>query len=64
MADGNEALRSDGLTLEQIAAKLKVSKERIRQIEHRALMKCRRWAEKHGYKFEDLTSVWGRLDWE
>ena len=64
MADGNELLRNNGLTLEEIGRELGVTRERARQIELQALRKCRRWAEKHGYKFEDLTSVWGRLDWE
>ena len=64
MADGNEALRSDGLTLEQIAAKLGVSKERARQLEFRAIRKCREWCQRNNFSFEDLTSVWSVPDWD
>lgn len=54
MANGSEELRRDGCTLEEVARELGVSRERIRQIEHSALRKARRWAEKHGYRPEDL----------
>ena len=54
MANGSEELRRDGCTLEEVARELGVSRERARQIEMRALRKCRRWAEKHGYLAEDL----------
>ena len=54
MANGSEELRRDGLTLEEVARELGVSRERIRQIEHSALRKAMRWAEKHGYRLEDL----------
>lgn len=54
MADGSEWFRSEGKTCEEVAAELGVSRERARQIEMRALRKCRRWAEKHGYLAEDL----------
>ena len=61
MADGNEALRNDGLTLEQIAVVLKVSKERVRQLEVRALRKARAWCERNGFKPEDLLRFDERL---
>ena len=64
MADGNELLRNNGCTLEEIGRELGVTRERARQIELQALRKCRRWCERNGFQFEDLTSVWGRLDWE
>lgn len=48
-------LREDGFTLEEIAAELGVSKERVRQIERTALRKCRRWCRRHGWRFEDLV---------
>jgi RNA polymerase sigma-32 factor len=35
-------LREDGATLEQLGRALGVSKERVRQLEHRALQKLRR----------------------
>lgn len=54
MANGNEALRSAGLTLEQIAREMNVTRERVRQIEVAALRKCRRWAERNGYCLEDI----------
>lgn len=64
MANGSEELRTDGVTLEEVGKALGVTRERARQIEHSALRKARRWCERNGYKFEDLTSVWGQLDWE
>ena len=68
MANGTEELRTDGLTLEQIAREFGVTRERIRQIEVSALRKCRRWCERNGYQFEDLTTAWPqpervRRDW-
>ena len=54
MADGSEWFRSEGKTCEEIAAALGVSKERIRQLEVRAIRKCRQWCERHGYRAEDL----------
>ena len=54
MADGNEWFRSEGKTCEEIAAELGVSRERIRQLEFRAIRKCRAWCERHGYQPEDL----------
>ncbi len=47
-------LRDNGVTLEEIGQILGVSIERVRQIEVAALMKCRRWANRHGYRLEDL----------
>lgn len=64
MANGTEELRTDGCTLEEVGKALGVTRERARQIELQALRKCRRWCERNGFQFEDLTSVWGRLDWE
>ncbi len=58
MADGNEQLRDNGMTLEAIAKEFGVTRERIRQIEHSALRKARRWCQRNGYSFEDLCSVW------
>lgn len=54
MANGNEELRDNGMTLEAIARELGVTRERIRQIEVAALRKCRRWCERYGYRIEDL----------
>ena len=54
MADGNEWFRSEGKTCEEVAAELGVSRERIRQLEFRAIRKCREWCERHGYQPEDL----------
>ena len=66
--DGAERLREDGLTCEQIAAELGVSRVRVQQLERQALRKARRWCEAHGLAFEDLTSAWPqpervRRDW-
>lgn len=41
-------------TLDELAAELDVSRERIRQIEAAALKKCRAWCFKNGYRLEDL----------
>lgn len=54
MADGSEELRRDGVTLEEVGKALGVTRERARQIEHSALRKCRRWAERNGYCLEDI----------
>lgn len=54
MANGNEDLRRDGMTLEEVGKALGVTRERIRQIEVAALRKCRRWCERNGWRFEDL----------
>ena len=54
MADGSEWFRSEGKTCEEIAVALGVSKERIRQLEVRAIRKCREWCERHGYRPEDI----------
>ena len=51
-------LRDDGLTLEEVAAELGVSVERARQIELAALRKCRRWCQRHGWRYEDLVTAW------
>ena len=61
--DGAERLREDGLTCEQIAAELGVSRVRVQQLERQALRKARRWCEAHGLAFEDLTSAWPRPEW-
>jgi DNA-directed RNA polymerase sigma subunit (sigma70/sigma32) len=42
-------------TLEAIALELGVSKERVRQIQNRALQKCRAWCRLHGYEPRDLN---------
>ncbi len=39
-------LQDDGATLEELGRKLGVSKERVRQLEHRALMKIRESIER------------------
>ncbi len=41
-------------SLEEIATKLGLTRERVRQIEFAALRKCRRWAMSNGYEVEDL----------
>ena len=60
----NTQLREDGLTLEEVAAELGVSPERARQIEMRALRKCRQWCQRHGWQFEDLVPAWPQPDLE
>ena len=45
----------DGETLECVAAQLGVTRERVRQIEVKALQKCRAWCEERGLRFEDLA---------
>lgn len=46
-----------GMTLEEIAMALGVSRERVRQIEERALRRCRQWCERHGYELADLLDT-------
>ena len=41
-------------SLEEAARILGVTREAVRQIENRALGKCKTWAEAHGYRAEDL----------
>lgn len=47
-------LRDEGATLEELGRELGVSKERVRQLEHRALMKLRQSMMKRVEDFEDL----------
>ena len=47
-------LRDNSVTLEVIAVQLGVTRERVRQIEVKALAKCRKWCAARGYKMEDL----------
>ena len=54
MADGSEWFRTDGVTLEEVGKALGVTRERARQLEIRALMKCRKWCQRHGYRLEDV----------
>ena len=41
-------------TREQIAKEMGLTRERVRQIEFRALLKLRRIMRKHGYELKDL----------
>lgn len=45
--------------LEVIAQELGVSRERVRQIEAKALRKCRDWCERHGYDLVDMLDQIG-----
>jgi hypothetical protein len=44
----------DGDTLATVATVLGLSRERVRQIEREALVKCARWCEARGYQLADL----------
>ncbi len=57
----DDLLREDGLPLAEVAKELGVSAERVRQIEKAALRKCRRFCERHNYRFAELISG-GRPD--
>ena len=47
-------LKDEGATLEELGRELGVSKERVRQLEHRALMKLRTSIEKRVDRASDL----------
>ena len=47
-------LRDNGVTLEAIAQELGINREWARQIEAKALVKCRKWCQRNGYWLEDL----------
>lgn len=49
-------LQEEGATLEELGRTLGVSKERVRQLEHRALMKLRQSMLKRVDNFQDLTA--------
>ena len=55
--DDKNLLRDNGVTLETIAQELGVTRERVRQIEAKALQKCRLWCIRHGYRLEDLLGA-------
>ncbi len=38
----------------EIAFEMRISEARVRQIQARALRKCRAWCAAHGYRLEDL----------
>lgn len=46
--------RPDLVTYDAIAAELGLTRQAICAIERRALEKCRRWCDRHGYRLEDL----------
>jgi len=45
-----------GMTLEEVAAELGVTRQRVQQIEKKALGKLRRALARQGLRFEDLTT--------
>lgn len=47
-------LKDDGATLEELGRQLGVSKERVRQLEHRALMKLKVWMEQRVEQHSEL----------
>jgi RNA polymerase sigma-32 factor len=49
-------LREEGATLEELGRELGVSKERVRQLEHRALLKLKQWMLKHVEHSDDLLA--------
>lgn len=56
-------LRDNGRELAEVAAELGVSRQRIQQIERRALRKCRTWCEQRGLDL-DLLLVDGACERE
>lgn len=59
MADDRQKYVPQGLnmTLEEIADCMGITRERVRQIEKKALAKLRRRLIKHGYTLDDLVGV-------
>jgi DNA-directed RNA polymerase sigma subunit (sigma70/sigma32) len=49
-----QQLRADGVTLEEVGQELGVTRERVQQLEARALAKGRAWCDWHKYRIEDL----------
>lgn len=39
----------------EVAQSLGLSRQAVEQIERRALIKCRKWCETHGYELSDLV---------
>jgi hypothetical protein len=53
--EGERTLQNPALcTLEEVAAELGLSRERVRVIEQRALRKCRAYCEARGLRLDDL----------
>lgn len=48
---------SDGATLSEIAEQLGMTVEGVRQIEIRALRKCRKWCERKGLHLVDVLPI-------
>jgi len=59
MADDRQKYVPQGLnmTLEEIADCMDITRERVRQIEKKALAKLRRRLIKHGYTLDDLIGT-------
>lgn len=49
-----QQLRADGVTLEEVGQELGVTRERVWRLDARALVKCRAWCDRHGYRLEDM----------
>jgi DNA-directed RNA polymerase sigma subunit (sigma70/sigma32) len=58
VSTGHDWLRHDGMTVREVAAALRISTNRVKQLEHRAIEKVREnpWLLRRLFEFVDFDS--------